>query len=496
MYMSLGKLRSVLLLLIFFVLSGFAVVFAESGDVSSSVDLGDILVKGEAISTKSIPGTVNVIKEDDIEKQIIQRTDELLEQVPGIEIINYNQGGVANAIMMRGFRSGAHGGDIAIYVDGIPLNEGESHADGYADMNVIIPLELEKVEVYKGPISPLFGNFARAGAISFITKKGGKYKKIKANYGSFDTLDVESALGFKILDSIQTNMAFQFYKTDGYQDNSEWIKGNFSSRFCYKFSDKLDASLSLRFHASDWNAPGYLPEYQFLDREASKHQAVNAENDGGNKEFYSQRIDLGYNLKDNVRLLYWVYATQQDFTRFAKFGYDPGGQTERNYFRHVYGTGGSLNFESFFKSYPVISVIGSEFYYENTDWKRWDTSNRVRIAQTQDRTFIIKTFSVFAQANLKISRYFRPELGIRYDTFGGEYENRDPGTQGFRRDMNDFDVFSPKIGFRSQILDPLDFRASYSQGFALPKGEAKYDPNINVDPVKVEQYEIGFTCYS
>ncbi|WP_456370502.1 TonB-dependent receptor plug domain-containing protein, partial [Thermodesulfatator atlanticus] len=97
--MSFGKLRSVLCLLIFFVLSGFAVVFAESGDDSSSVDLGDILVKGEAISTQSIPGTVNVIKEGDIEKQIIQRTDELLEQVPGIEIINYNQGGVANAIM-------------------------------------------------------------------------------------------------------------------------------------------------------------------------------------------------------------------------------------------------------------------------------------------------------------------------------------------------------------------------------------------------------------
>ena len=173
-------------------------------------------------------------------------------------------------------------------------------------------------------------------------------------------------------------------------------------------TDKLYASLSLRFHGSDWHAPGYIPEDQFRDEDRAKKQAVNAEDDGGKKEFYAQRLDLGYNQSGEFRLLYWAYSTQQDFTRFAKFGYDPGGQTERNYDRIVYGTGTSLNFDSSLFSIPCLGVIGAEYYYEDTDWHRWNTSNRVRTAKAQDREFIIKTFSLFGKLHLDISRYFRP----------------------------------------------------------------------------------------
>jgi len=456
------------------------------------IKLEDITVKGEAVPYPLLPATINIIDSEDIEELTIQRTDEILEEIPGIEIGNYNQGGVANSFSIRGFRSAAHGGDAAIYIDGIPLNEGESHADGYADMNVIIPLEIEKVEIYKGPSSALFGNFARGGVVSFHTKKDGEYNKFKVDYGSFDTVNVQGAFGHKFRSRIQNNTAFQFYSTDGYQDNSEWIRGNLSSRFTYSFSERLNASLSFRFHSSEWDAPGYIPEYQFVNEDESEHQAVNAEDDGGEKEFFTQRLDLGYNFKENIRFLYWIYSTQQDFTRFAKFGYNPGGQTERNYDRKVYGSGMSLNFEGEVSSYPLKGVIGAEYYYEDTDWLRWNTANRVRTALIQDREFIIKTTSLFGQINAVFSPYFRPQIGLRYDTFDGRYENRDPGTAGFLHDMNEYDYLSPKLGFHSQLIKAVDFRASYCEGFALPRGEAKYDPSINVDPINIRQYEVGF----
>ncbi len=462
---------------------------------NETIRLKDITVKGEAMPYSFNPATENVLTEDQIEKLDINRTSDILKAIPGVEIGNYNQGGVANSFSMRGFRSCGHGGDAAVYIDGIPLNEGESHADGYADMNVIIPLEIERLEVYKGPSSVLSGNFARAGTLAFFTKKGGEYDLLKFKYGSYETTDIQGAYGGKldIGSGLQNNSAFQFYMTNGYQENSRWLKGNFSTRFSYDITDKLDAAVSLRFHGSDWHAPGYIPEEQFKDRDWSKKQAVNAEDDGGRKEFYTQRIDIGYDLSDTFRLLYWGYATQQDFTRFAKFGYDPGGQTERNYDRKVFGTGMSLNFDSSIYSLPCMGVMGVEYYDENTDWLRWNTENRVRIEKTQDRQFIIKTVSLFGKVELNISRYFRPQIGLRYDDFGGSYNNHDPGELHFKHDMNDYSHLSPKMGFTSQVLDPLLMRASYSEGFALPKGEAKYDPAINVDPVTVKQYEIGFT---
>lgn len=457
------------------------------------VKLEDITVKGEAMPYSGVPGTVNVVGSKQFEELRLHRPIDILEEIPGMEVGNYNMGGVANVFSVRGFGGAGHGGDGAIYIDGVPLNEGESHADGYADMNVIIPMEIERLEVYKGPCSAMFGNFARGGALSFHSKKRGTYSRIKAEYGSYDTVDVQGTFGTMFGSSLYNNTAIQFYNTDGYQDNQEWIKGNFSTRFTYDVTQNLDVSLSFRFHGSDWDAPGYIPKEQFDDEDKARHQAVNAEDDGGEKGFLTQQLNLGYSFSENLRLLFWTYSTQQDFTRFAKFGYTVGGQTERNYDRTVYGTGTSLNFDTQLASFPIVGVLGAEYYYEDTDWKRWATSNRVRTARTQDRKFNIETISLFVEADMEVSRYFRPHLGLRYDDFDGDYENRDPATAGFDRDMRNYDHLSPKIGFRSRILDSLDFRTSYSNGFALPDGEAKYDPAINVDTVEVRQYEAGLT---
>ena len=186
----------------FFFLLGLLIlipVFAFGAE--EVIELGNITVKGEAIPRSFEPSTVNIITSDEIEDLRLDRTSDILEEIPGVEIRNFNQGGVANAFSMRGFRSCGHGGDAAIYIDGIPLNEGESHADGYADMNVIIPLEIDRLEVYKGPSSVLSGNFARAGTLNFYTRKRGQYNLFKFDYGSFSTFDVEGAFGVNPSDS-------------------------------------------------------------------------------------------------------------------------------------------------------------------------------------------------------------------------------------------------------------------------------------------------------
>jgi len=460
-------------------------------DGDEAIELGTIMVKGEALHRNDIPATVNRVEAERFEEMTAVRIEEVLEDVPGVEIGNYNMGGVANVIKMRGFTGGAHGGDVAVYVDGIPLNEGESHADGYADVNVLIPLEIEELEVFKGPSSVLYGNFARAGSLAFHTRQRGEYAKAKLTYGSFDTWDAQGAFGLSLAEGLYNNTAIQGASTQGFQDNSQWSRINASTRFTWDLNERLDLALSLRAHQSDWDAPGYIPKSLF-DAE-STDQAPNAEDDGGEKSFYSERLDLGLSLSEELRLLYWVYGTQQDFTRFAKFGYDPGGQTERNYDRSVWGTGASLNLDSQLADKPLTAILGLEYYDEDTDWLRWDTSNRVRLDKTEDRTFNITTFSVFAQGEWELSRYFRPTLGLRYDSFGGSYDNRDPGGEPFDSDMNDYDHWSPKLGFRSLLIEGLDLRASFSEGFSLPDGEAKYQTDLDVSPEVIRQYEIGLS---
>lgn len=456
-----------------------------------AVLMDEITVKGEAIAAASQPGTVNIIGTEEIQEIKRLQTEKILEEVPGIEIHRYGMGGVANEFTIRGFNNAGHGGDAAIAVDGIMLNEGESHADGYADMNVIIPLELDRVEVFKGPSSALFGNFARGGAVSFHTRKSGDYNTVQTLGGSHNSYDFQHVMGKALDDAFQLNTALQYASTGGYQDNSSWQRGNFSGRLGWKRDKTLDAALSVRVHQSEWDAPGYIPKDQFDNEDAAFRQAVNAENDGGSKFFTTQRLDLGWNLSGSSRLLAWTYATQQDFTRFAKFGYEPGDQSERFYDRNVHGAGTSWNFKNSYAGRQLNGVAGLEYLREDTDWERYSTSNRVRSEKTEDRNFIINTLSLFGQTDYDLHPLFTPWLGLRYDAFSGDYDNRDPATAPFTAEMNEYGQFSPKIGFHSSLHDTLEFRASFTQGFALPSDVLKYNSAAGDTATTVNQYETG-----
>ncbi len=450
--------------------------------------LKDITVKGEAVSEEQQPVTINSIDSEKIEKLYIQRPEEILKEVPGVEVGNYNQGGVANTINMRGFTSGAHGGDVALFIDGVTLNESEGHADGYADMNVLIPLEIDHADVYKGPSSALYGNFARGGIISFSTKKGGEYNQLRMEYGSDNTFNTQGAFGIKLSENIHNNTAVQYFHTDGYHENSNWLRGNFSTRFSFKPSDNIEMAASARAHGSEWEGPGYIPEEQFKNGDASA-QGPFAEDDGGAKRFYTERFDIGVSFTEQLKLLGWLYGTQQDFTRYAKFNYSLGGQTERNYDRSGIGTGASINYSSSVGAFPINAVAGVEYYNENSDMVRYHTTNRVRDSLKEKRSYSIGTLSEFAQVDMEFTQYFRPLLGFRVDHFFGENDDK---MKNVTSDINDYLGLSPKAGFSSRIIDPLDFRFSYSRGYKLPNAQSKYDPDWALDPVVIRQLETGF----
>lgn len=460
--------------------------------------LSEIYVKGEALNLENSTITVDVIGLDEIRTLNIEQPLRLIEQVPGVDLVAYRQGGVADQFSIRGFGGGGHAGEAGVQIDGISLNEAEGHSDGYADLNVLIPLNLKSLKVYKGPSSVLFGRFAQGGTLALETRKGGDYQDLSITGGSFNTLDAQLALGKGVSlgengKTLRTNFAFQLFQTDGYAENGGLLKGNVSGRLSYDITEKTDISLSLRGHRSEWNAPGYISEEQFNNEGRRNQQDVNAENDGGGKAFYSQRMDLNHTFNDNLRLLLFGYALQQEFTRFAKFGFQPGGQSERFNTRNVYATGGSLNGRSSVAGVGVDWIAGLELYSEQTERLRWATQDRIRQAQTQDRLFTIQSISSYVQGEFELSPYFRPSVGLRYDSYFGSFQANDPGQEAVNDEIDGLYNISPKIGVRSTVYEGLDLRASVSNGFSLPNSALKYDADIDLGPVELWQYELGAT---
>lgn len=458
------------------------------------LELSEIVIKGDGFKKRNRSETVTTVMLSTIKELHLSSPLDVLNLVPGVEIGAYHQGGVADAFSLRGFGGAGHEGQAAIEVDGVSLNEGEGNHDGYADMNLIIPLNISKVDVYKGPSSALFGRFGTAGTLAFTTRKGGEYQDLSVKASSFETVDAQIALG-KPFDvsgkALKTNFAAQLYKTDGHKENSQFFKGNLNGRLAYTLTDKTDIALNLKAYSGIWDATGYIPTEQLLDKNRRNKQALNAENDGGSKNFASERVDINHSFSKNLRLLVFGYAVQQNSQRYMKFGYKPGGQTESYVSRYLYGTGANLNGKNSIGAVEVNWLGGFEIFSELTDARRWQTSNRVRAALDQDRSYDIQSYSFFGQAEFDINPYFRPTFGLRFDTYNGNLELHDPNNPSINKPLNNLSHISPKIGFRSTLFHEFDFKANISNGFSLPDGAIRYDKNADVDPSEVWQYEAG-----
>jgi hypothetical protein len=95
----------------------------------------------------------------------VSRPAEALEGTPGLIITQHSGEGKANQYFLRGYNLD-HGTDLAITVDGMPINmRTHGHGQGYADLNSLIPELISTVNVRKGPYYADEGDFSSVGAL-------------------------------------------------------------------------------------------------------------------------------------------------------------------------------------------------------------------------------------------------------------------------------------------------------------------------------------------
>lgn len=460
---------------------------------SESETIGLIEVKGQAL--RDTAWSTTTFSAEDIRDKKLTETQDLFQSVPGMNIRNFGLPGVADTISIRGFGGGGHGGDLGVVIDGIPLNEAMSHADGYVDLGVVVPLEIGGMTVYKGPVSALYGNYNRGGLVSLETRKAGEYGEVDVRLGSDSTSDLQTAWGTQVGDNSHLNLAAQLYRTDGYRPQSESKRGTLAGRFRTAITDRLTVSVAARLHESDNDGASYLTMTQFRNDPEGIDPRV--QNDGADKSFATYRIDSAYTLSEQLQLLAFAYGTQQEFSRW--FTRPVGGgtwrQREESYERQVSGAGINLNGQTSVNTVPMTWVAGAEAFRESTDFIYYDGQrNRVPVGgPITNRDSELDSESLFVELQADVNRLFMPSVGARYDRFSGGCSLNGPetGTDPCGA-LNDMSNLSPKIGVRSALTDALMLRASWSEGFALPNGFVKYTQSArNLDPVIFRQLEAG-----
>ncbi|MCP2935932.1 TonB-dependent receptor plug domain-containing protein, partial [Salmonella enterica subsp. enterica serovar Typhimurium] len=78
--------------------------------------------RGLSTGSEALPAAVTVIGQDEIARTNVKDFTDLLRRVPGVNAFTYGQGDIGSPIRRRGLSGNAHGGDVAISVDGVPQN--------------------------------------------------------------------------------------------------------------------------------------------------------------------------------------------------------------------------------------------------------------------------------------------------------------------------------------------------------------------------------------
>ncbi|CAN0597632.1 unnamed protein product, partial [Ectocarpus sp. 12 AP-2014] len=122
----------------------------------SSINLDQVVVVSKVDAMSRI---VNI----DVQNDPVKSSQEILRKVPGLLIGQHAGGGKAEQIFLRGFDID-HGTDVAISVDGMPVNMvSHAHGQGYADLHFVIPETINNINFGKGLYYADKGNFNTAG---------------------------------------------------------------------------------------------------------------------------------------------------------------------------------------------------------------------------------------------------------------------------------------------------------------------------------------------
>lgn len=481
----------------------------------SPAKLEPLVIKGQTLTiSRNQPFSVHVFDKDFIAERQVSNLEQLFRETAGMEVRSLGYGSVASSINLRGFSGGGHGGDIGFVVDGIPLNEASSHADGYADLNVIIPLEITSMRIFKGPVSALYGNFNRGGIVALETRRSGQYAEMDVRGGSFGTVDLQAAAGGNIY-GVDLNAAVQSYRSDGFRPQTDNERHTGSLSAGYSLMGKTRFTIAGRAHVGEANTASVITQSQYDMR--SSHRSFfardpNVQNDGTDKELYTIRGDLSHAFTPQIKAAFFAYATTQMFRRsFTRLtNATTWQQRQEDYDRDVLGFGLNINGKHDFLAKPLTWTLGAERYEEKTLYKYADALNNGQFTATTltggvnggsgtlNRNLKTNYISLFAQTEWAISPYFRPSFGIRKDFIDGGCERRGLetriGASAQCGKMQNFDITTPKFGFRSTLWpNLLEARLSVADGFALPSDAAKFTAGIDVKPTTFRQLELGFT---
>jgi outer membrane receptor protein involved in Fe transport len=400
------------------------------------------------------------------------RPADILQVVPGFYTVQHAGGGKANQYFLRGFDAD-HGTDVALYVDGVPVNMvSHGHGQGYADLNWLIPELIERVEVRKGTYFAQDGDFATAGAVNLVTRRNFEASQVTLGGGSFSTWR-GLFIAAPDVEGWQSVVAGQVYGTAGPFLSPERLERySLFTQVRRQLSEHSMLSLALTSYASGWNASGQLPLREVRAGRLDRFGTVNG-TEGGNSQRHSAYATWSTRSPDAGEVNVLAYAVQyrlnlySDFTFFSR---DPanGDMIEQDDRRTMLGFNASYRFRREWAGLTFDTTLGTQLRSDSIDNGLHDAKARERLNTVVDTSIREGGLGVYAQEDITFTPWLRAVLGLRADAFGFDVDDHrenltEPGTK--TSGVEQASRLSPKASLVLTPLPDAELYVNYGHGF-------------------------------
>ena len=453
---------------------------------------------------RDIPQSIQVVPQQVLEDQQVQRVEDALENVSGVQqtVSSLN---VATSFLIRGFET------TNIYRDG--LRDPTNFSSGSELANI------DRIEVLKGPAAVLYGQGELGGLVNFVTKQplAEPFYSVEGTVGNFNlyggAIDLTGPLNDSRTLLYRLNLSGQ--KSDTFIDFSEIERYQIAPVLTWQIGKNTALTFEGDYQNRQYpsvpglpavgtvlpNPLGQLPRDRFIGDPGFNYRDIEAlrvgyrfehrfsENWLVRNSFKAafQSLDSKFafpvGLQANNRLFDQQYAANVEPDDRKVYALDTNlvGKFQTGSIQHqvVFG----FNFNRFTVSRNIILAQLDPIDIFNPVYGRTPGAIRRRII-TDDRS---DSSGFYIQDQISLLDNLKLVLGGRFDTVNQKQENLVSSTTSEQDDQ----AFSPRVGIVYQPIQPVSLYASYSRAFNPATPGTILASGAAAEPERGTQYEAG-----
>lgn len=469
---------------------------ASSGN--STVSLGSVYVTPEAsgtLRTDSILTSVDIMGSDMVEDKNVMNSWQLLGQMPGIQLTETGMGAESGKATFRAFNGEGYINGIKVLIDGIPSNVNSGN-QRFIDM--IFPLDIDYIEVVRGTNDPRYGLHNIGGNINYATRQGGNYTDARLTYGSFNTREVQMAVGHEEGNFAQ-NYLLAKQDSDGFRDHSNSNKYSLGGKWFLSNDDRtLRVGTIARLYHHQADEGGFLTREEL--RASRTDSPAKNSNDRSDRDMKHLSLHMDWQLNDELNMSNKLYYNSYNDDRSITFtSYEPGNGPRQRRFWDEQQRGMLSNLT--WRANDVLTIDGGVNYEEQRnsyERRRFTFSIPTNFdgapARIQnDDHYTLRNLGGYVQAIIQPIESLKIIPAMRVDKFSGNTNissTNNGVTKTEKGRLQDYGwIEQPKLSVVYSVNDDVDVYANWGRTFQILTGNAnpayrvngagKYAPSIN-----------------